>query len=236
MRLVEARLHRTEEALLVFLMWLAFFISSTLQHTLLVKKSAECNYSSFHLLCVTPPPLWLDCVQAVEVRKHKLLFFLRLISKQYGHYICIWEWEEDSRYCFFAAWMHTHMPFCICVCSCKKAPQHTACSKVNLAAFRPSLYYFFVCLCCCWVVRVDTNALSCWYTQPDPAKTPPVTVATIKHCYNWFTALFCLSVWRERFRLASLCQRVIKPASLAAGAVKEWMLGLIFKNQPKIIK
>lgn len=71
------------------------------------------------------------------------------------------------------------------------------------------------------MVRVDANALSCWYTQPDPAKTPLVTVVTIKHCYNWFTALFCLSVRRERFRLPSLCQPVIKPTLLAAGSVKE---------------
>lgn len=49
--------------------------------------------------------------------------------------------------------------------------------------------------------RVDTNTLSCWYTQTDPAKTPLVTVVMIKHSYNWFIALFFLSVQRERVRL-----------------------------------
>lgn len=69
------------------------------------------------------------------------------------------------------------------------------------AAFSLSFHYISVCLCCCWVVRVDTNALSCGYTRADPAKTPLVTVVTIKCGYNWFTALFCLSVRREKVQV-----------------------------------
>lgn len=102
--------------------------------------------------------------------------------------------------------------------------------KLYPAVFRLSLCYFSVCLCCCWMVRVDANVLSCWYTQPDPAETPLVTVVMIKHCYNWFTALFSLSVWRERFRLPSLCQRAIRPTSLAAGTVKERILRINFQE------
>ena len=142
--------------------------------------------------------------------------------------------------------MGAHVPSCVYMCYLSSflkkknmAAWQTVC-KLNPAAFQtasPSPCCFPVCLRCCWVVRVDTNSLSCRHTQPDPAKMRPVTAVTIKLCYNWFTALFCLSVRREKVQVTVAVPASDKAyfAGLQALSRNE-RPGLIFSNQPKRIK
>lgn len=151
------------------------------------------------------------------------------IIRKEGKHRLWWELELDleARTSGYSLHLHSHAFTCLYVLSVFLKDTLSSTPRYSLS---PSIIVY---VAVGRVVRVDRSALSCRYTQPDPAETPLVTAVTIKLCYNWFTALFCLSVRRNRFRLPSLCQRVIKPVLLAAGTVEEWTLRINFQESAK---